>query len=95
VTHAIPLHDKSAYIIQKLSTKMYLKVRTIIEELWLFDIIISFIGSIFELSNHIDCIKFCYSKQLPNCLKREETSVVLVIFNGVHCETSTYTVTVV
>jgi hypothetical protein len=61
VTYAIPLHDKSAHIIQKLSTKMYLKVRTIIEELWLFDIIISFIGSIFELSNHIDCIKFCYS----------------------------------
>ena len=33
-------------------------------------------------------------KQLPNCLKIAETSVVLIVFNGVNCDVSTYTVTV-
>ena len=33
-------------------------------------------------------------KQLPNCLKRAETIVVLIDFDSVLCEVSTYTVTV-
>ena len=33
-------------------------------------------------------------KQLPNCLKNVETSVVLIVFNDVNCEVSPYTVTV-
>ena len=32
-------------------------------------------------------------KQLPNCMVIAETSVVLIIFKGVLCEISTYTVT--
>ena len=32
-------------------------------------------------------------KQLPNCLKRAETSIVIIVFNGVLCDVSTYTVT--
>ena len=33
-------------------------------------------------------------KQLPNCLKITETSVVLNVFKGVICDVSTYTVTI-
>ena len=33
-------------------------------------------------------------KQLPDCLKRAETNVVLIVFDGVHCEVSAYTGTV-
>jgi len=33
-------------------------------------------------------------KQLPNCLKKAETSVVLNVFKCVICDVSTYTVTV-
>ena len=33
-------------------------------------------------------------KQLPNCLKRAEISVVLIVFNGHPCDVSAYTVTV-
>ena len=33
-------------------------------------------------------------KQLPNCLKIHETSVVLMDFIGVICEVSAYTVTI-
>jgi hypothetical protein len=33
-------------------------------------------------------------KQLPNCLKRAKTSVILIVVDGVLCEGSTYTVTV-
>ena len=33
-------------------------------------------------------------KQLPNCLKRAEISVVLIVFNGVLCDVSAYTVTI-
>jgi hypothetical protein len=29
-------------------------------------------------------------KQLPNCLKITETSVVLIVFNGVICDVSAY-----
>ena len=32
-------------------------------------------------------------KKLPNCMVIAETSVVLIIFKGVFCEISTYTVT--
>ena len=32
-------------------------------------------------------------KQLPNCLKIAETSVVLNVFKGVICDVSAYTVT--
>jgi len=34
------------------------------------------------------------TKQLPNCPKIAETSVVLIVFNGVICDVSAYTVTV-
>ena len=34
------------------------------------------------------------AKQLPNCLKRAKTSVVIIVFNGVLCEVSTYAVTI-
>ena len=34
------------------------------------------------------------SKQLPNCQKIVETSVVTIIFNGVLCDASAYTATV-
>ena len=33
-------------------------------------------------------------KQLPNCLKRAETSIVLIVFDGVLSEVSSYIVTV-
>ena len=33
-------------------------------------------------------------KQLPNCLKRAETNVVLIVFDGVLVEVRVYTVTV-
>jgi hypothetical protein len=33
-------------------------------------------------------------KQVPNCLKRAEMSIVLIVFNGVLYHTCTYTVTV-
>ena len=33
-------------------------------------------------------------KQLPNCLKGAEASVVIIVFDGVLCEVHTYTVTV-
>ena len=33
-------------------------------------------------------------KQLPNCLKRAETTIVLIVFNGVLCDLHTYTVTI-
>ena len=33
-------------------------------------------------------------KQLPNFLKIAETSVVLIVFNGVVCDVRAYTVTV-
>ena len=34
------------------------------------------------------------SKQLPNCVKRVETSVILFFIDDVLCEVSTYTATV-
>jgi len=33
-------------------------------------------------------------KQLPNCLKITDTSMVIIVFNGVVCDVSAYTVTV-
>jgi hypothetical protein len=33
-------------------------------------------------------------KQLPNCLKKAETSIVLIVFNGVICDVSAYTVSI-
>ena len=33
-------------------------------------------------------------KQLPNCLKITDTSIVIIVFNDVICDVSTYTVTV-
>jgi hypothetical protein len=33
-------------------------------------------------------------KQLPNCMKIAESSIVLIVFNGAICDVSTYTVTV-
>ena len=33
-------------------------------------------------------------KQLPNCLKIADTSIVLNVFKGVICDVSAYTVTV-
>ena len=33
-------------------------------------------------------------KQLPNCLKRAETNVVLIVFDGVLVEVRVYTATV-
>ena len=33
-------------------------------------------------------------KQLPNCLKIAETSIVLILFNGVIFDVSAYTVTI-
>jgi len=33
-------------------------------------------------------------KQLPNCLKRAETSIFLIVFDGVLCEVCAYTATV-
>ena len=33
-------------------------------------------------------------KQLPNCLERAESIVVLIVFNGVLCDISIYTVIV-
>jgi len=33
-------------------------------------------------------------KQLPNCLKIAETRVALIVFTGVICDISAYTVTV-
>ena len=46
---------------------------------------------------HVYCVYPAISKspkQLPNCLKIAETNVVLIIFNGVICDVSAYTVTV-
>ena len=34
------------------------------------------------------------SKQLQNCMKIAETIIVLIVFNDVICDVSTYTVTV-
>ena len=33
-------------------------------------------------------------KQQQNCLKKAETIIVLIVFNGVICDVSAYTVTV-
>ena len=33
-------------------------------------------------------------KQLLNCLKRAETNVILIVFDGVLCEVFAYTVTI-
>jgi hypothetical protein len=33
-------------------------------------------------------------KQLSNCLKRAETTIVLIVFNGVLCDLHAYTVTI-
>ena len=46
---------------------------------------------------YVDCVYPAISKrpkQLPNCLKIAETSVVLIVFNGAICDVSTYTVTI-
>ena len=49
------------------------------------------------MTMHVYCVYPAISKspkQLPNCLKIAETNVVLIIFNGVICDVSAYTVTV-
>ena len=33
-------------------------------------------------------------KQLPNCLKRAETSIVLIVFIDIICDVSAYTITI-
>jgi hypothetical protein len=33
-------------------------------------------------------------KPMPNCLKLAETSVIIIVFNGVLCEVSAYSITV-
>ena len=35
-----------------------------------------------------------FPKQLPKCVKKTETSVVLIVFNGVLCEVRAYAVPV-
>ena len=46
---------------------------------------------------YIYCVYLAISKspkQLTNCLKISETSVILIVFNGVICDVSAYTVTI-
>ena len=43
---------------------------------------------------YVYCVYLAISKslkQLPNCLKIAETSVVLIVFNAVICDVSAYT----
>jgi len=45
---------------------------------------------------HVSCVYPAiskYPKQLPNCLTVTETSVVLIVSNGVTCDISAHTVT--
>jgi hypothetical protein len=50
---------------------------------------------IYLTTTYVYCVYPAISKtpkQLPNCLKIAETSVVLIIFDGVICDISAYTV---
>jgi hypothetical protein len=52
---------------------------------------------VYLMTMHILCLSFNIESsktKLPNCLKITETSVVLIVFNCVICDISSYTVTV-
>jgi len=48
----------------------------------------------YNIGVYLSCNAKQSPKQLPNCLKRSETIVVLIVFNGVLYDISAYAVTV-
>jgi hypothetical protein len=65
--------------------------------LW-FWVLIKGVYILYLTTMYVYCVYPAISKspkQLPNCLKIAETRVVLIVFNGVICDVSAYTVTVI